>query len=167
MRSVVTLSLCPRPSLDLILCGAIPTAVFGMFSKSPSLLGIALLFLQMQSFVVARTCYAPDGTTAESRFMPCLGFDGVESMCCGTNSSKPDFCQPNGLCYYPRENTYWRNYCTDKTWSSPNCLPKDLCDSEVSSLQASTLSSSLFGEGGLPNSLLALDWCHTMIDVMG
>ena len=34
---------------------------------------------------------------------------------------------PNGLCLNGNKNAYFRDYCTDKTWASPNCLPRETC----------------------------------------
>lgn len=73
-------------------------------------------------------CYAPDGITqADDRFLPCIGFDGVNSMCCRLNDTYPDTCLENGLCQWTSSNSLWRDYCTDKTWNSPNCLSKTIC----------------------------------------
>ncbi|KAJ5493487.1 hypothetical protein N7539_002233 [Penicillium diatomitis] len=109
--------------------GANHATISIMSPKRPPIFGVFLLLIQTPSSVAFRTCYAPDGTVADSRFLPCVGFDGIESMCCRMNSTNPDMCQSNGLCYWPDRNTYYRNYCTDETWKSSNCLPKDLCDS--------------------------------------
>lgn len=102
---------------------------------SPAILsttGAILLFAH--SFAAARECYAPDGTIADARFLPCIGFDSVNSMCCRLNDTSPDVCETNGLCYWPDRNTYYRNYCTDKNWNSPFCLSKSICDTAVSRL---------------------------------
>lgn len=87
---------------------------------------------------LAKTCFAPDGSVADHSYQPCIAIDGVHSMCCSLNSTHPDTCQTNGLCLSSTESTfgenYWRDFCTDETWESPNCLSKTLCDKEVSLL---------------------------------
>lgn len=63
----------------------------------------------------------------------------LETICCALNRTIPsggdtangdarDECMPNGLCLskylsegYTRQS-YWRNYCTEKDWSSGKCL---------------------------------------------
>lgn len=97
-----------------------------MSTALPSVIWATLLFAH---FILAtKECYAPDGTIADSRFLPCIGFDYVDSMCCRLNDTYPDVCQPNGLCYWPRANKYYLDYCTDKSFDSPNCLSKTICD---------------------------------------
>ncbi|KAJ6019257.1 hypothetical protein N7522_001324 [Penicillium canescens] len=53
-------------------------------------------------------------------------------MCCSLNSTTPDTCHPNGLCLSSADSkygsNYWRDFCTDETWNSPNCLSKTICD---------------------------------------
>ncbi|EYE99343.1 uncharacterized protein EURHEDRAFT_421649, partial [Aspergillus ruber CBS 135680] len=89
----------------------------------------SLLFAHFIS--AAKKCYAPDGkTTADSRFLPCIGFDNVDSMCCRLNDTYPDVSQSNGLCYRPHANKYYRDYCTDKSFDSPNCLIKPYNDAD-------------------------------------
>lgn len=93
--------------------------------------GAFLLFAHL-SFSSA-TCYAPDGETkASEKFLPCIGFDKVHSMCCRLNDTYPDTCLENGLCQWNRDDSYWRDYCTDKTWDSPHCLNKNICGAAVS-----------------------------------
>jgi len=88
--------------------------------------------LLLTPFIAAdKQCYAPDGTVADSRFLPCIGFDYVDSMCCRVNDTYPDVCSPNGLCYWPHANKYHRDYRTDKTFESPNCVSKTICDGTV------------------------------------
>ncbi|KAJ5109636.1 hypothetical protein N7532_002281 [Penicillium argentinense] len=72
-------------------------------------------------------CFAPNGTIADSRFIPCIEIPGVHSMCCRLNDTDPDTCQSNGLCYWSSPAKYYRNYCTDEKWDSPNCLQKTIC----------------------------------------
>lgn len=100
---------------------------------------LSLLFLLSPLHVFASTekaCYAPDGRVADNTYQPCIAINGVHSMCCSLNTTTPDTCQPNGLCLSNSANeyksNYWRDFCTDKTWESPNCLSKTLCDDDVS-----------------------------------
>lgn len=51
-------------------------------------------------------------------------YDTVRARFSSANLSKP-----TGLCYW--ENTYYRNWCTDPTWKSPNCLA-NVCTDDVS-----------------------------------
>lgn len=104
-----------------------------MFGKISS---IAILFALAPLHALAKTCFARDGSRADDTYQPCIAVDGVESMCCSLNSTTPDTCNPNGLClssanskYVPN---YWRCFCTDETWDSPNCLSKTICDKSVS-----------------------------------
>ncbi|PWY96294.1 hypothetical protein BO94DRAFT_580155 [Aspergillus sclerotioniger CBS 115572] len=90
---------------------------------------ISCFLLILSSPIVMATCYAPDGTTtSDSRYIPCIGIQNEFSMCCRLNDTNPDLCWPNGLCYWPAENQYYRNFCSDKSWESPNCLPRTVCD---------------------------------------
>ncbi|CAI7613378.1 unnamed protein product [Penicillium pancosmium] len=102
-----------------------------MFRPSLSLL---FLLLPLQAFAETK-CYAPDGRVADDTYQPCIAIDGVHSMCCSLNTSAPDICQSNGLCLSNTNSTfksnYWRDFCTDKTWDSPNCLSKTLCDHDA------------------------------------
>ena len=102
-----------------------------MFYSSLSL----LLLSPLKAFAETK-CYAPDGRVADDTYMPCIAVDGVHSMCCSLNTSTPDTCQSNGLCLSSTDSTfqsnYWRDFCTDKTWDSPNCLSKTICDDDVS-----------------------------------
>jgi len=73
------------------------------------------------------TCYSPDGVSVANittNARPCINIPGVYSMCCNTEGNG-DVCLENGLCQ--NGNNYYRDFCTDPTWTSPNCLPKDLC----------------------------------------
>ena len=75
-------------------------------------------------------CYAPDGTlSSNNSYLPCVSTIGIHSMCCLLNattldgSGQPpniDSCLPSGQCSTP--TTYSRDFCTDQTWKSPNCL---------------------------------------------
>ncbi|KAH6682522.1 hypothetical protein B0J14DRAFT_127083 [Halenospora varia] len=98
--------------------------------------GLFHLAFLLSVFVAAadsKTCYAPDGKTTPPAgnymYMPCIAIDGVDSMCCALNRTENwvDVCQPNGLCLNSADNLYYRDYCTDKTWNSPNCLSKTVC----------------------------------------
>lgn len=91
----------------------------------------AFLFFSHFAFS-SNTCYAPDGkTTATEKFLPCIGFENVNSMCCRLNDTSPDTCLENGLCQWNGGDSFWRGYCTDKTWDSPNCLNKDICGAKA------------------------------------
>ncbi|KAJ5961018.1 uncharacterized protein N7479_008168 [Penicillium vulpinum] len=93
---------------------------------------ISILLALAPLHALAKTCFAPDGSIADHTYQPCIAIVGVDSMCCSLNSTHPDTCQPNGLCLSNEDSTfganYWRNFCTDETWDSPNCLSKTLCD---------------------------------------
>jgi len=88
------------------------------------------------STVVLGTCYAPNGSaTNDLIYQPCIAVLGIESMCCALNTTvnTQDTCDPTGLCRAGKgEFAYYRTYCTDKTWQSPNCLPKTTCDDAAS-----------------------------------
>jgi len=47
-------------------------------------------------------------------------------MCCvigfGKDISEADFCRPDGLCYNPNHDQYWRESCTDPSWQHPACI---------------------------------------------
>jgi len=98
---------------------------------------ISLFFLIISNFPIlisGTTCYSPDGSAVnDALYQPCINIQGVESMCCALNAtSTPDICSPNGLCVAGWGNqAYWRDFCTDSTWKSPNCLPKTTCDEAV------------------------------------
>ncbi|KAH8595237.1 hypothetical protein B0O99DRAFT_687080 [Bisporella sp. PMI_857] len=101
--------------------------LFPRWASSP------ITFLSLLSITKATICYAPDGKSiASPDFQPCIAVDGVHSMCCGiVRDSNLDICQPNGLCLNTGKNSHFRDYCTDKTWSSPNCVPKTTCSDGV------------------------------------
>ncbi len=48
------------------------------------------------------------------------------SMCCRTNNGGSDVCLPSGLCR--NGNIYWRESCTDPTWTDPACIKLFLND---------------------------------------
>lgn len=94
-----------------------------------------LLLIQLQLHLVhaTATCYEPDGTAVtDPRYKPCIAIENEFSMCCRLNDTNPDLCYPNGLCYWTAKNEYWRNFCTDQTWESPNCIPNTTCNAAVS-----------------------------------
>ncbi|TAQ91382.1 hypothetical protein B7494_g318 [Chlorociboria aeruginascens] len=77
-----------------------------------------------------KTCYAPNGTAVNNDdFQPCIDIVTIDSMCCATNrATNQDTCQTNGLCLNLESGNYLRDFCTDPTWSSPNCLPQTTCN---------------------------------------
>ncbi|KAF4624829.1 hypothetical protein G7Y89_g13343 [Cudoniella acicularis] len=94
---------------------------------------------EADSELINKTCYAPDGITEADGpqsdgwlntagiYKPCISIYGIDSMCCKTNVTDDtiDTCMPNGLCL--SRGSWYRDYCTDPTWESPNCLPKTMC----------------------------------------
>ena len=78
-------------------------------------------------------CFLPNGTAVPLSFayQLCISTQNVHSMCCvlnitalealGENAGNLDICLTNGLCQTP-QGGYGRDLCTDKTWTSPNCL---------------------------------------------
>lgn len=97
------------------------------------ILDLFFLALQLHALHAAATCYAPDGTAVtDPSYQPCISIVDEFSMCCRLNDTDPDQCLPNGLCYWASRQEYWRDYCTDETWESPNCLSNLTCDSMVS-----------------------------------
>lgn len=100
---------------------------------------VLISWLFTQTIAVRKTCYAPDGGAPEHAedYMPCIPVEGVDSMCCALNRTiNIDRCLPNGLCSMDGDGGtggYFRNFCTDKNWKSPNCAPlHDLCITPVS-----------------------------------
>ncbi|CAI7664602.1 unnamed protein product [Penicillium manginii] len=86
-----------------------------------------IFILCLKTAIAKATCYSPDGNeVTEESYVPCIAIDGVHSMCCKMNHTNPDTCDPNGLCFSTK-GYYWREFCTDPTWESPNCLPKTVC----------------------------------------
>ncbi|KAF2624403.1 hypothetical protein BU25DRAFT_450769 [Macroventuria anomochaeta] len=97
--------------------------------------------LTLPTFVTSSNCYSRNGTLiADIAYQPCSS--SGESACCGTNHDGAgdvgvanDVCETNGLCqnYEGFDGTnegvklWWRQGCTDPTWSSPNCLAS-VCD---------------------------------------
>ncbi|PWY64791.1 hypothetical protein BO94DRAFT_615569 [Aspergillus sclerotioniger CBS 115572] len=83
-------------------------------------------------------CYAPDGTLVPNTiYQPCISISGVHSMCCRLNAANPESCDPSGLCLSTAQSTstgttsttYYREFCTDSSWNSTNCLSRDICSS--------------------------------------
>jgi hypothetical protein len=78
--------------------------------------------LSLYVTAVSATCYAPDSTVIELGSQPCDNVSGAHSMCCATNrTTNADQCLKNGLCYNPNGGLYWREGCTDPTWTSEAC----------------------------------------------
>jgi hypothetical protein len=74
--------------------------------------------------LLSASCYVPNGTVRAPdpghAYQPCN--IGTYSMCCATNrTSDADQCLQNGLCYNADGNYYWRESCTDPTWTSEAC----------------------------------------------
>lgn len=93
------------------------------------------LWIVLPRLVISqKQCFRPSGIAVTNPvYQPCIQVDGVESMCCRLNDTNPDTCHPNGLCMATQEGDnlgYWRDFCTDSTWRSPNCL-RDICTNEV------------------------------------
>jgi len=102
-----------------------------MAFRPSRLLPLCLLFT-----FTAATCYYPDGSPItpdnhphdvnSTDYQPCNSDTSSFSMCCATNRPvKGDTCLSNGLCHNGY-GEYWRESCTDPTWSSPFCL-KNIC----------------------------------------
>lgn len=92
------------------------------------LLGLFLAVHLFTSFVAA-ACYFPNGTDRNANkgyepYQPCVASDGGQaSMCCRTNDGYPDTCQSDGLCRNDGfDGILWREACTDKTWTAPECI---------------------------------------------
>lgn len=117
-----------------------------MFRSTPSFIW-ATLFLPRLVLAVT-PCYAPNGSEMDSRFIPCIAVEGVHSMCCRLNDTDPDICDPTGLCYWPRTKMYYRDFCTERSFDSPNCLSRTMCDAEVRLL----LSGFFFFLGSTSNA---------------
>ena len=81
-------------------------------------------------------CYWPNGTdrnvavnasypgSANEFYAPCNP-DATASMCCAIGPARlsdPDTCTSNGLCFGPDGTTWWRESCTDQSWSDPACV---------------------------------------------
>lgn len=96
------------------------------------MLALFVLILHLPTLDAAATCYAPDGTkVTDLKYQPCISIENEFSMCCRLNDTDPGQCLQNGLCYMTSRKEYWRDYCTDETWNSPNCLSNSTCDSAV------------------------------------
>ncbi|KUJ16055.1 uncharacterized protein LY89DRAFT_102022 [Mollisia scopiformis] len=96
------------------------------------------------------TCYSPpkspgqSGTAQDGNYTSCYPTQKV-SMCCRTEG---DSCSTNGLCMNTVGSTatYWRESCTDPTWTSPYCLNAfDVCPLDQSNNTPVTFCQ---GEGG-------------------
>ena len=83
------------------------------------------------------TCYYPNGTAViNTNYQPCS--NGTVSMCCALDRDNSNSCLSNGLCHDPctvnhdcnhgSPGQFWRESCTDPSWTSPFCLR--LCDDE-------------------------------------
>ncbi|OJZ80178.1 hypothetical protein ASPFODRAFT_53808 [Aspergillus luchuensis CBS 106.47] len=82
------------------------------------------------ALAAATSCYAPDGSPIDnSIYQPCITISGVHSMCCRLNGADPEKCDPTGLCL-TSGGRYYREFCTDQSWNSTNCLPKDICGNQ-------------------------------------
>ncbi|KAL2824472.1 hypothetical protein BDW59DRAFT_180221 [Aspergillus cavernicola] len=95
-----------------------------------SLMILCTFVLTLLATSNATMCYTADGYAVEDdKYMPCIAIGGVESMCCRLNDTNPDTCLSNGLCFANSSfaDGYWRDFCTDQTWESPNCLAKSIC----------------------------------------
>jgi hypothetical protein len=86
-------------------------------------------------------CYFPNGTEIIDQGYKRCRLDTADSMCCNIGQGVPDQCLPNGLCRNRcdingtgcsgNSPTYWRETCTDSTWSSPYCLKNACTNSSV------------------------------------
>ncbi len=99
---------------------------------------IILSSLGYHWIIASALCYAPDGSLSPGDgYMPCVTTLDVDSMCCvlnvtaleliGQSAANVDTCQPDGLCLNGAQSNlaggqFSRNFCTDRTWKSPNCL---------------------------------------------
>jgi len=88
-------------------------------SRTFSLLTLYFLISGLQTSANAAACYQPDGEEAESSFAPCNSNSSAVSMCC--NIQNLDRCTAEGVCV-SGSNAYDRDSCTDKTWTSPECI---------------------------------------------
>lgn len=78
-------------------------------------------------------CYWPNGTDrndaagarSPDQFYAACHPDAKASMCCAigpARQSNPDMCTSNGLCLGPDGVTWWRESCTDQSWTDPACV---------------------------------------------
>ena len=108
-------------------------ASFILFSSicSPLLSLPSVLILSLVGHSSA-ACYTPEGLDRNAMFnvsdgylyAPCDNVAAV-SMCCAIGPGRAgtaDNCIPGGLCYNQGVNLYWRESCTDQTWTSPACI---------------------------------------------
>jgi hypothetical protein len=94
-----------------------------------------------RSIVQATICYGPNGVPYGPDIIPCNAALVIEtggkqaSMCCsmgGCAKSANDTCHSTGLCQ--NDDRFFRDFCTDSTFQSPNCL--NICiDSNVRTIQ--------------------------------
>ena len=96
--------------------------------SSPSLFLSLLAVLVSQLPFTSTSCFHPNHFTILSDdYQPCgngVSSDSV-SMCCAINRSPGyDICQKDGLCGNAMigEDEFWRESCTDRSWSSGSCL---------------------------------------------
>ena len=102
---------------------------------------LLIAFLYLCATTVSATCFHPNGTIPGPDYQPCNNTVQF-SMCCAWNRTyDADQSLQNGLCYNPIGNYYWRESCTDPTWTSEACSP--LCRSG----RKSYFGSSEFTEG--------------------
>lgn len=124
----MTIDLSARPRLSHCLLHVLfwPTINYHIRGSSLDVtMGLVfLVYLIPLLGVTSGQCYSPDGSLfPDNSYMPCISTNGVDSMCCLTNTTVPqdaDTCLASGQCL--REGAYYRDFCTDKTWRSPNCL---------------------------------------------
>ena len=114
-----------------------------MFLPSPIFLGLVTLLLSSFTSVQAvTTCYREDNHNAtDSIYTPCNN-DHPFSMCYRSQADADGnpadkTCLPNGITQNINITggyEYWRQSCTDPTWTSPYCLNAfDACPSVRSS----------------------------------
>lgn len=116
-------------------------------AKSPLLVATMVGWDSLSSLIILShlvvtskqwTCFAPNGDSISNEiYQPCIRIDGVHSMCCRLNDVEPDTCLPSGLCRSKKDKEHrgvWRDFCTDSSWKSPNCLSRTICTDEVSNL---------------------------------
>lgn len=107
----------------------VPSAPPTMIAMLPWLLGAFSVF----ALAWDTQCYAPNGEKVHPKFSPCIAVEGEISMCCRINDTHPDVCLKNGLCHLKndKKEEYYRNYCNDRDWNSPNCLKNVCVDDKV------------------------------------
>lgn len=75
-------------------------------------------------------CFYYDGTPAP-KLTPCVDTSGGgQSTCCSQGS----ICWSNGICqvnYNDFAEDYLRDGCTDKTWKSPDCPPRQCTSKSI------------------------------------